>query len=60
MYILLLFYFIIFRYCVWVVKLEKVGMGKSLYKKRLIEKFLKKNLIGVLDDFFLLVIILMS
>lgn len=44
----------------WVVKLEKVGMGKSLYKKRLIEKFENKNLIGVVEDFFLLVIILLS
>lgn len=43
-----------------VVKSEKAGMGKSLHKKRLTEKLLKKNPIGVLDDFPLSVTIPMS
>lgn len=43
-----------------VVKSEKAGMGKSLHKKRLAEKLMNKNPIGVVEDFPLSVTIPLS
>lgn len=39
------------RSCVRVVKSEKAGMGKSLYKTRLAEKLLESNANEVLEGF---------
>lgn len=50
----------IFRSCVCVVKLEKVGMGKSLYKMRFVERFVERYFVEVFKGFLLLIMIFLS
>ncbi|XP_062570766.1 E3 ubiquitin-protein ligase RNF213-like isoform X2 [Saccostrea cucullata] len=48
------------RCCVRIVKSERAGLGKTLYKNRLVEKLLEKHTIGVGEDFALSITIPIS